>query len=489
MTVFHEHTTDASATCVPGELHPGSVLAVLIAGTVMAPLDSSIVNIALPSIASWFDVRLASVSWVTTAYLLTTASLLLVMGRLGDVWGLRRLYMTGLLVFGAGSAACAASPVFPVLVGSRALQAIGAAMLFAAGPALVTRTFPSDRRGWALGYIALSVSFGLTVGPALGGLLVGEFGWRSIFLLNLPVVAVVSVLSWRLLPHECPDPQAFDVVGALLAAASLFAVLSGLGEADRAGVFHPRVVVPVVSGIALAGVFVWWERRARTPVVDLELFRDSTFSAGVGAATLAYLALFSATFTMPFYLIRVHGIDPRFAGLLLTITPLTMALVAPIAGRLSDLRGSRGLSTMGIALLGSGLLIASFLRKDTPLLFVSAALFLIGSGMAVFQTPNTASILKATPRSAAGVGSAFVSVARNVGMSLGIAVTAAIVGTAMSGSGLPGGGGPLPLDVAARFIGGMASALRAGAALAFAGAALSWFGRGPDRVEGAQAKL
>jgi len=489
MPGLHEHTTEDALTCTAGEVHPGSVLTVLVAGTILAPLDSSIVNIALPSMAAQFDVRLSAVSWVTTAYLLTTASLLLTMGRLGDVWGLRRLYVAGLLVFGAGSAACALAPSLAILVAARVGQAMGAAMLFAAGPALVTRTFPADRRGWALGYIALSVSVGLTAGPALGGLLVGTFGWQSIFVINLPLVAVVSVLSWRLLPDECPDSQRFDVAGAVLGAGALLAVLAGLGEADRAGVLSPSVLLPVAAGVLLGAGFVWWERRASSPMVDLRLFADATFSAGVGAATLAYLALFAVTFTMPFYLTRVHGIDTRLAGILLTVTPLTMAALAPAAGRLSDRRGSRTLATAGIALLAAGLFVASFLSADTPLVMIAVSLALVGSGMAVFQTPNTASILRATPRARAGVGSAFVSVARNVGMSLGIALTAAIVGSAVGGQGLPGGGGELSPEVAGRFVEGMSLALRVAASIALAGAALSWFGRQADGVEGASGKL
>ncbi len=489
MQELHEHTTEDVPACVPGEVHPASVLTVLVAGTILAPLDSSIVNIALPSVAAHFDVRLSAVGWVTTSYLLTTASLLLTMGRLGDVWGLRRLYIAGLLVFGVGSASCALSPSLSLLVASRVVQAVGASMLFAAGPALVTRTFSSDRRGWALGYIALSVSVGLTAGPALGGLLVGTFGWQSIFIINLPLVLVVSVLSWRLLPEECPDHQRFDPLGALLAAGALFGVLAGLGQADRLGVLDGRVLLPAAGGVALGVAFVWWERRATAPMVDLRLFDNAAFTAGVGAATLAYMALFSATFTMPFYLTRIHGIDTRLAGLLLTITPLTMAAIAPAAGRLSDRRGSRGLATAGIAVLGAGLLVASSLRADTPVSFVALSLALIGIGMAVFQTPNTASILRATPRSNAGVGSAFVSVARNVGMSLGVALTAAIVGAAVGNEGLPSVRNGVAPQVAERFATGMSTSLRVAAGLALLGVALSWYGRRPDSVESGGAKL
>lgn len=480
------HQDDISCSVV--DHRPGAVLFVLAIGTFLAPLDSSIVNIALPSIAQQFGERLSAVSWVTTAYLLTSASLLLSMGRVGDLWGLRKLYVAGLLLFGAGSLACALSPTLQWLVASRVFQAVGASMLFAAGPALVARTFPANRRGWALGYISLAVSAGLTVGPALGGLLVGTFGWPSIFLINVPLSVVVAAIAWRLLPEQCPQRETFDVAGAVLAGLALLLFLVGLGEAERAGLLDVRVIGPVAASFLVAGVFVWWEGRAKAPMIDLRLFRSHAFSAGIGAATLAYLALFAVTFTLPFYLVRVHGLDTRLAGLILTVTPLAMAIFAPIAGRQSDLRGSRKLATLGIAILSAGLLAASFLGSTTSEWWVVACLFVVGSGMALFQTPNTAAVLRATPKERSGVGSALIAEARNVGMAVGIAVTAAILGAAVGGAGLPGGGESLSAQVTAQFMHGMSAALRVGSAVAACAALLSWFGRESDAVEAGHPK-
>jgi len=484
MNRFHEENT----TCAPGEPNINAVLFVLVIGTFLAPLDSSIVNIALPAIGGQFGERLSAVSWIVSAYLLTSASLLLPMGRLGDVWGLRKLYVWGLLIFGLGSAACALSGSLEALVASRVLQAVGASMLFAAGPALVVRTFPANRRGWALGYIALAVSAGLTLGPALGGLLVGTFGWPSIFLINVPLAVVVAAIAWRLLPDECPDGEAFDIPGAVLAAGALLALLVGLGEIERNGLASAQVIVPLVVSVAGAGAFVWWEKRAKTPMVDLGLFGSRAFSAGIGSATIAYLSLFAVTFTVPFYLLRVKGLDARVAGLVLTVTPLAMAVLAPLAGRISDRRGSRGLATAGMLLLTAGLLSASFLTQASPIVQVAASLLVVGAGMAIFQTPNTAAVMRATPRERAGVGSAFIAVARNVGMAIGIALTAAIVGAAVGGAGLPGGEALLPRATASDFSAGMATALRVAGGFALLGAALSWFGRDPDPVEPVQGK-
>lgn len=487
MASVHEESAAEAPACAPGEQRPGAVLAVLVAGTILAPLDSSIVNIALPSIAAEFGQRLAAVGWVTTAYLLTVAVLLLSMGRLGDVWGLRRLYVAGLAGFGVGSAACLLAPSLGFLIAARVFQGIGASMVFAAGPALIAKTFPANRRGWALGYISLAVSLGLSLGPALGGLLVGTFGWSSIFALNIPLTLVAGVAAWKLLPDECPEAEPFDIPGALLAGVVLLTLLLGLGRVDEDGLFSPVVLALLAGSAAAAVLFWWWERRAASPMIDPELFRSRAFSAGIASATLAYLALLAVTFTMPFYLLRVQGLDARLAGLVLTATPIAMALIAPTAGRFSDRHGSRGLTTVGVLVLAAGLFVASLLSQASPLWAVPLSLVLIGAGMSLFQTPNTAAVLRAIPSSRAGVGSAFIAEARNVGMAIGIALAAAIVGARMGSAGLPSGLGPVSPDVAAQFTAGMSMALRTAAGIALVAAVISWFGRDPDPVEPATA--
>lgn len=476
-------TLGGSAVCEVGEVHPTTILFVLVMGTVLAPLDSSIVNIALPAIRDQFGASTSAVSWVATGYLLTNASLLLSMGRAGDVWGLRRLYVGGLLVFGVGSGLCALAPSLVALVAARIFQAVGASMLFAAGPALVTRTFPASRRGWALGYIALAVSLGLTIGPGLGGLLVDAFGWPSIFLINIPLTAGVAWVAWRLLPDECPERAPFDIVGAGLAALSLLMLLLGLTSAENDGPLSAPVLGGVAAAIILFIAFVAWERRTPHPVVDLALFRSRMFGSGLAAATLAYMSLFAVTFTLPFMLLGVQGLSTREAGFILMVTPIAMAATAPTAGRICDRRGSRGIAVVGLVVLAAGLFFTSLLPAAASAVAVAGCLAVIGTGMALFQTPNTAAVLRATPRQQAGVGSAFVSESRNVGMAIGIAVTAAVVGSQLGPGGLEGGAHSMTSAVAARFMDGMHMSLRLAAVLAFTAAVISWLGHGPDPVE------
>jgi EmrB/QacA subfamily drug resistance transporter len=461
----------------------GAVLAVLMVGTFLAPLDSSIVNIALPVLAQKLDAPLTSISWVATSYLLTSAALLLSMGRLGDVWGLRNLYVWGLAIFGVGSIACALSTSLGMLVASRVLQAVGAAMLFAAGPAIVAHTIPPNRRGSAFGIITLSVAAGLTAGPALGGVLVHLFGWPSIFIINIPLVVVGIVLAWRILPEDEPQGEPFDVLGAVLAASALIVLLGALTNAGKLGFLSVQFLGAMALVALLLGTFLWWEARTTHPMVDLRLFRSAGFSAGIGAATLAYLALFSVTFSMPFYLTRARAMPEEYAGLLLTMTPLAMALLAPIAGRTSDRVGSRALTSAGLLVLAAGLLLLGSCGETTALAIVGAGLFVVGTGMAIFQSPNTAAVMRATPRGNAGVGSAFIAEARNVGMALGIALTAALIALAMGPeAALIDSFQPLTPHAAEALIAGMALTMRICAGVAVLAAALSWFVRGVDVV-------
>ncbi len=472
----------AAPVCVEHSVDERIVLFVLAVGTFIAPLDSSIVNIALPSIAADFSARLAAAGWVATAYVLTTASLVLTMGRLGDILGLRRVYVIGFLVFGAGSAVCAAAPSLGWLIAARVFQATGAAAMFAAGPALVTRTFAARRRGWALGWVSLSVSAGLTLGPALGGVLVGAFGWQSVFLINIPLALVMALLARRLLPEDCTQSEPFDLAGATLAALTLTSLLLSLSEVDRSGVFSATVLVAFAISVGSAVAFVMVERAKAHPMLDLSLFTERRLSAGAAAALCSYASLFAVTFTMPFYLLKARGIEAQIAGLLLTATPISMAIFSPLAGRLSDRWGSRGLSTFGLGWLSLSLAAATGLRVDTPLILVALTLFSVGTGLSIFQAPNTATILRAVPPGRAGVGSALVAQARNLGMALGIGLTAAIVSVNLRGDDLMAITGVLTPEQADVFVDAMRPALLTAAVIAAAGAVVSW-GRGNERPD------
>jgi MFS family permease len=289
------------------------------------------------------------------------------------------------------------------------------------------------------------------------------------------------LISGSAISAGCPVQEPFDLGGAALAALALTSFLVGLSEIDRRGIASPFVVGAVALALVAGISFLGLERRLEHPMVDLRLFASRAFSAGVGSAVLSYMSLFAITFTMPFYLLQVRGIDPALAGIILTATPLSMALFSPVAGRLSDLWGSRGLATGGMAWLTLSIAVASRLETATPLMLVAAVLFSIGAGLSVFTAPNTAGILRATPGNRVGVGSALTAQARSLGMTLGIAVTAAVVSTLLGGRELMDGGGALSAADASAFMEALQPALVVAAVVAGAGAVVSWL-RGNDRV-------
>ncbi len=401
---------------------PWPAFACVAMGVFMATLDSSIVHVALPVIRRDLGTTLAVVEWVPNAYLLVITGLLLAFGRLADIHGQRRVYRMGLGVFTVGSGLCALAPTALALIAARAVQGTGAAMIMACTPAIITAVFPEAHRGRALGLVGTTVALGLTTGPALGGLLLGVTGWRSLFAINLPVGVAAWLLAGRALPplRFAKRPEGFDLLGALLLCAGLSLVLLGINRAGAWGA--PAAVASGAAGLGLLAAFGVHESRVPDPLVDLGLFRSRGFSAAVVAATLSYLAGFVAVLLIPFYLSELRGLPPQTMGLYLTVPPLVMSLVAPWAGALSDRIGYGRLTAAGLVVRSGSLLALLSLGPATPTAGILSALGLLGAGSALFSPPNTSSIMSNVPDHRLGVAGAIAAVARNLGMMLGIGV-------------------------------------------------------------------
>ncbi len=339
------------------ERHKWLVLSSVSVGTFMATLDGGIVNVSLPQIAEAFAIDIATVEWVVIAYLLTIGSLILPIGRAGEILTFRRVYLAGFALFTAASVLCGLAPGAGALVAFRVVQGVGAAMLMAMGPAIIARTFGAGERGRALGLNAISVSIGLSIGPALGGFLT-EFGsWRAIFLVNVPIGILAILWAARVLAVEPPGRrQTFDLPGAALAASAAFSLLLALSQGQAWGWTSPAVLGLLFLFVALGTAFVAWERRAVQPMIDLGLFRVRAFSAGLASVLVAFAGLFTATFLLPFVLQDGAGFSPLEAGLLLTPIPITTAFVAPLSGALSDRIGSRVPASLGMAMMTLGIL-------------------------------------------------------------------------------------------------------------------------------------
>lgn len=409
-------------------------------GTFMAPLDASIVNLALPAITDHFGVPIHRVEWVVTAYLLTTSSLLLTAGRLSDMAGHRRIYLAGFALFTAASVLCGMAGSLEVLVASRVLQALGGTLLLSSGPAILTDAVEPRHRGRALGTISVAVAIGLTAGPFLGGFILQSLSWRLIFWVNLPVGISVILLGWRTLPVGLREPgRRFDLPGAGLAVLFLLSLLVALNRGSSWGWASPPTLSLLTLACMSLAAFLAVEGRRADPMLDLSLFRQRIFAAANFTALANYVGMYGITFLTPFLLLKVFGYPKQLAGLVLTAVPVLIGLVAPVSGSLSDRMGSRILSTLGMGVTAAALLGLSFFPPSGSLAHMGIWLALAGLGSGLFQSPNTSAIMGAVPPTRRGIASGMQATMRNMGMALGVALAGAVLSThAPGGAADPG---------------------------------------------------
>ena len=404
------------------------VLSAVSVGAFISTLSGSIVNISLPTIADDLGVGISDVEWIVVAYLLTAGSLLLTFGRLGDILGYKKVYTGGFALFTAASVLCGLAQGAGELTALRVLQGIGFAMIQALTPAIITAVFPPSERGKALGLTAVSISLGLTVGPALGGILTQWATWRWIFFINVPVGLFGILWSWVVLPAGRRDEeQRFDFPGAVLAGAAMFCLLLALAEGEDWGWGSASTVGLLGAFVVLGAVFIATELGVRQPMYDLRLFAIRTFSAGNASLLAAFMALFVAIFLMPFFLQRGQGFSVLEAGLLLTPLSLTTLVIAPLSGSLSDRIGSRFLATSGLLVMGAALLSLTQLGARAGDWEIIWRLALVGFGLGLFTSPNNSSVLGSVPRARLGSASATVAQMRITGQVLGVAVGGAIL--------------------------------------------------------------
>ncbi len=407
------------------------VLIAIGTGTFMSAMDGSIVNTILPVLRSAFQSNVAAIEWVVIVYLLVLSGLLLTFGRLGDLRGHKSVYVWGFGIFVAGSALSGAAWSAVTLILFRAMQAIGGAMLASNSPAIVTGTFSPEKRGRAFGLVAMLTYLGLTVGPSLGGWLTQALGWRTVFYVNVPVGALALALSLYFIPKDAPaeSGQRFDLPGAAVFLLALTALMLGLNKGADWGWASLPVLGLLGGAILLFVLFILVERGSPAPMLDLSLFRQPLFTTSTLSAVLNYICVYTITFLMPFYLIQGRGLNPAQAGLLLSVQPVLMAVVAPISGALSDRLGSRLPGMLGMAVLAGGLLLLAGIGAATGLWLVVLGLAVTGIGTGTFISPNTSALMGSAPRSRQGIASGVLATARNFGMVLGIGLAGAIFTT------------------------------------------------------------
>lgn len=412
-------------------------------GTFASVADQVSVNVALHPVARHFNSDIPTVQWVVISYTLTISALLLPMGRLSDIIGLKKVYIIGSLVFALFAIAAGLSANLGLLIGSRVIQGAGAAMTQGTGMAIIAASFPASERGKAIGLMMGVVSSGAIVGPALGGFLLDLFGWRSVFLINIPMMALAIGLGIAVLSDEATGRPGgergaragFDWQGATLSTGMLLMLLLTVTYAHRFGWTSPPIMAGLAGFLVLSAGFIWWELRTSNPMLELRYFKLPVFSCGVSAAFLTFMGGISIFFLTPFYLQGVLGYSPTQTGLTLVPGAVCMLFLGPLSGRLSDRYGWRPLTVTGLALTSVSLLLLSRLTAESTVVAVLPGLILQSCGMGLFFSPNASSVLSSVARESYGVISAFLNLIRNAGNVVSIAVATAIVTATMGSMG------------------------------------------------------
>lgn len=396
-------------------------------GIFLATIDSSIVNVALPTLVHELATDFALVQWVVLSYLLTVTTLMMSVGRLADMMGKKQLYRAGFLVFTVSSVLCGISPTVHWLIAFRIVQGIGAAMIMALGPAIVTEAFPPSERGKALGVSGAVVSVGIVLGPTLGGVILDLLSWHWIFLVNLPVGIVGVFLIDRYIPAIRPSGgQTFDYPGALTLFLGLLMFLLAMTIGQQEGFRHPAVAMLFVASIAAMILFRQIEIHSRDPLLDLNLLRNRVLSVNILSSFLVFILIAGMLFLMPFYLANVLHHDPRSVGLLMSAIPVALGITSPIAGSLSDRFGTRTITTLGLFILIGSYGLVSTLDEQTSMMGYVIRCLPLGVGMGLFNSPNNSAIMGAVPRTQLGVASGLMAITRTLGQTTGIALLASI---------------------------------------------------------------
>ena len=439
------------------------VFATIAIGTFVSVVDNGSVLIALPDIAAHFHADLPTVQWVVVGNALAISVLILPTGRLGDIVGRKWVYIGGLAIFVAGSALAGVAVNLPWVISAKVFQGAGSAMIQGNGMATVISAFSGAERGKALGTHMSVVGSGAIAGPAVGGLLVAAFGWRSVFFVNVPIGLLTILASMYVLQQprgagEVGDQArgSFDWLGAGLSGLTLLGFLMVIGNGYRLGWTSPAVLLGCAATVAAFGAFVWWELRTASPMLDLRLFRSKLVAIGIGTSWLSFLGSQATRFMMPFYLQRLLDMSPRDIGLLMIPPAICMVLLGPVSGRLSDRFGWRILTLMGLGCSATAaFLFASNLNESSSVFFIVLMMMLQSCGMALFNSPNNSSVLGAVDRTQYGVVSSLTQLVRNSANVTSIAIATTIVVVTMSTYGVEPSLDAVSPSVADAFVAGL----------------------------------
>jgi EmrB/QacA subfamily drug resistance transporter len=422
-----------------GEHNPWLILLVLCGAIFMLLLDTTIVNVAQQKIKEGLNADLSQIQWILDSYILAFAVLMLSFGRLGDIYGRKKMFVTGMALFITASGLCGASHWIADLVGipgataliiARVLQGIGGALMMPQTLSLITVAFPPQKRGAAMGVWGSVVALGAVLGPLLGGYIVTDYPWEWVFLINIPV-GIVAILATLAVVPESRDPLAsgkLDWGGLIFSAMAIFALVYALIEGPKFGWTSPQTLGLLLVSAAVFSIFVWWERRVADPMVKLELFGIRNFWVANVISLARPFGLFGIFFPMTVFLQGALGMTPLEAGLTMMPMSLMLMFVAPASGRLSDRIGARWILTTGLTLVTVGILfITSRVSMTTNWRTLLPALIVTGTGMGMTFAPMTAAAMSRVPPRISGSASGILNTSRNIGQLLGIAVLGSVL--------------------------------------------------------------
>jgi EmrB/QacA subfamily drug resistance transporter len=463
------------------EGHPRrrQILLVLCLSLLVVVIDNTILNTALPTLARVLPAGTSALQWITDAYTLCFAALLIPAGALGDRYGRKLSLLAGLVVFALGSVAAALATSTGPLIAARVVMGLGAAFVMPATLSILNAVFPPRERPQAIAAWSAVAGVGIVIGPTLGGLLLSHFWWGSVFLINVPLVALALPGVALIVPETAEaGHRGLDIPGTAAVAGALFLLVDAIIEAPARGWAAPATLAEAAGGLALAAVFTWWELRIPAPLIDLRVFTSRAFSAAAGSVTVIFFSLFGSLFVLTQYLQLVHGYSPLSAGVRALPFALAMAAVSPLSPILAGRLGSRVIIPGGMALMGAGLLALSTVGVHTSYPPLAIAVAIMGTGMGLVMAPASHTIMTTVPASQAGAGSAVNDTIREVGGALGIAVVGSLaaavyrsrLGAAAVTARLPHPAGHLATssvaaaDAVARRLGGAPGGALAGAA-------------------------
>lgn len=407
------------------------ILLSLAIGTIMVPINASIVNISLPTITVFFSTNITVSEWVITAYLINLLGFVLFFGRLGDSYGHERIYMAGLLSFMATSFLCSLATSIELLILFRALQGIAAALMISVSMGIVKEAFPHKQTGKALGIYAVAIAAGLAIGPMIGGILQSLFNWQTIFLVNVPIGIISFLMCYKILERGETKKVKWDISGTLLQYICLFSTVYLLNSIQSLKI---DILTMVIAAVAITTfiLFLWNEKSVEHPLLDIEMFKNRSFSAFSLSLFLNYISMYMILFIMPFYLQKVLKFDPAMIGVILTINPAIMMILAPVSGILSDRFGSRLLAIIGALISAAAFYSMTYLTIFSGVFDVLWRLALLGMGAAIFQAPNNRAIMNIIPDKNQGVASSIIVTMRNLGMVFGVCIAGILLSSTIN---------------------------------------------------------